>query len=405
MSTAAVLLLLLGAFDGSATAQDGVGNGGLPPGIELKAPGHARRPLQFGTSLAEARRESEKTGRPLLLLVVRDEPPSPPCVALHEAVFASRESGKLDERIVPVRLVGGRGAGPETWECMRRFEVTGYPTLLLLSHDLHLIERLDVDSLPALNTALDAAKEREAAFRELVADQSGVPGADAIVVGALEERMAWDDLLPRYVSDLQDEETLPAYANLIRVYAHLGTRDVEQRLIERVLEAHPDAPERIEWHLRRLELAAPPRDSMRPHHHFESSLALLTGLIRDAAQRKDVDLEAAALAKRGHVMLRSDPVIGRGDGAESDFVRAIELRPAPEFVASSLWGLALCAFRDTRLEDCERRLLQLLDGYPDSPEAALAPAALDQVRARRPTPVPRPTLDDPEPEDADSGTE
>ena len=191
--------------------------------------------------------------------------------------------------------------------------MTGYPALLLLSHDLHLIERIDVDSLPALHTALDAAKEREAAFRELVADQAGVPGADAIVVGALEERMAWDDLLPRYVSDLQDEETLPAYANLIRVYAHLGTRDVELRLIERVLEAHPDAPERIEWHLRRAELAAPPRDSMRPHHHFHTSLSMLTKLVRDAAQRKDADLEAAALAKRGHVMLRSDPVIGRGE--------------------------------------------------------------------------------------------
>lgn len=385
----ACLVLLTSVGSGSVQAADGE-PGGLPPGVKVVSPGGERAPIEFGAFLEAARSEARETDRPILLLLSRRRPASEPCVEFETRLFADDRSGALAERVVPVRLLGGDDLTTEATTCLRRFDVEGYPTLLLIDAELHLLARLEAVDLASLGAELDAALERDAAFDDLLEGQTGLPGSESILADAFRRRCAWEELLPLCVDRVHAEPTPAAYDELMDVCRHLGDRDFERRLVDQVLEKFPDDDRRIAWHLRGAELSAGTLDRAHAAGHYTRWLTALSDVHAVGQAREDTALSVAALVRRGHLLLRTDPLLEQGGSARADFDTALGLDPEAAWEASALWGLALCDFRESALDACERRLLELVDRHPDSEEAGLVPAALNELERRRPRPAGRP---------------
>lgn len=261
-------------------------------------------------------------------------------------MFSQNESGRISDEYVAVKLTGGVDITPEVTDFMSRYGVRGYPTLLVMNADGHVVNNRVGRTTDQIMGAIAQGEANEASFAKIEA-AAKAEGADQVAtdayLGALEDRMAWDTLLVHL-------EAAPRAADrdtkLAGVYAKLGRSEDELKLLGEMVSAYPDADERPDW---RMRLAMSEMDGVKD---VESLKAIFPGVIGK--------LEALTKAA----------------GEEGDTATATKAD------VQALWLSVILGFRTENYVDCKAAIDQMIAKYPTEQLTQQAKRALPQVEAK-----------------------
>lgn len=333
------------------------------------APDPATAPVKFVGGIEAGRARAKERGVPILAYVHSAD--CPVCAALDENVFRKPESGRLEAACVAVVIDAGEVPPPEAAAFMTRYDVRGYPALLVLDADGHLVVPAVGRTLPEMLAALGRVPAEQAALAE--ARRGAAAGDAKPLLDLLWRRMAWDELLERTASDAAADPTTGARVAtaLLRVGRKEDSRAAWRRLGER-FPSHEDRPE---WLVRAImcdiDSAAGPRAYQR---HLHKTLDALQELAEKAAASDDRPVAARAWLE----FARLEVAAGIDFGALSYFDKAIAAAPGTRFEATALWERHTVQFRVRRYADAKASCERIVKEFPASPESKLAPAEIEK---------------------------
>jgi hypothetical protein len=339
------------------------------PCDDVASPVAAARPVNFVAGLDAGRTAAAQRGVPLLVYVHSDR--CPVCQGLDEEVFAKPESGRIESACVPVRIESGEIPAAPAAEFMRRYDVRGYPALLVLTADGDVVVPAAGRTLPEMLAALGRVPGDEAALAKARRDAES--GDEAPLLELLWRRMSWDEFLRRAAPRADTDPLLGARVAtaLLRTGRTAESRAAWRRLAER-FPSHEDRPE---WLVRE---AACDLDAAAGARAYQARLVPTIAALRDLGEKLGRGGDGPGAARAWIEVGRLEAASGIDFGAICYFDKAIAAAPGTRFEATALWDRHSSQFRVRRYADARESCARIVRDFPASPEAKLAPAEIEK---------------------------
>ncbi len=395
------LALLAGALDARADE---------PAGAET--PG-----VRFVDGFAAGAARAGGPDRLLFVYVGRHRPFCPGCARLERDVFSKPDSRVLSDRWVAVRVLGGEDETPAAKSFLDRYDVEGFPALLVLTADGQVVVRdLLADGFPdtaALVRDLERAEVENRAFREREASLRHEDSAESLQRLALLYLERSD---PRSAAEtmLRVAERSPSpglWEQVVALAAKARDPALERRALDLLLQRWPDHPDRVAWLVRRATMdlegasdgetlyrgrlerleALRKAEADAGRREGEAQVRLVVAdLLRDHHDEAGADeelrwvvahLAEGGSAARAHLLLARAAVRANDlAAARTEAEAAVRLAPktAPAIDARAL--LAELAYGRDDAAEAIRQYEKIVEEAPDSEAAERARAALPDLR-------------------------
>ncbi len=271
-----------------------------------------------------------------------------------------------------VRLLGGDDATPETKAFMTKYAVRGYPALLVLNADGHVLSDRVGRSVDAMLASLEGAAESEIEYQEALA---GDDAASRLrLASILVDRRMHGEAERLYAHELATSPTVAAHKGQLRNLRASRRADDERALLEKMVALYPDdASDRIRW---RIRLGTMHVDAARDEREYrtatESAVVNLEKLLANVLEDEDSEGIARVRVALGnaHASL-SEP-----ERANVEFDRVLSDHPKSSAAADALFGKAVLQWDDAEFDACKKLLQRIVKEYPDSEAAKHAPNAI-----------------------------
>jgi hypothetical protein len=292
---------------------------------------------------------------------------------MEDRVFSLESSKQISDQHIAVKLLGGDDTTPETRAFMTRYGIRGYPTLLIMNADgVRLDEGKVGRTVDEILAAVDGGKKVEAQLAE------AAKGDETEYMALLKKHMDWNTLGAMIEKKAAAAPTAELHEDLHEIYAKTGDMKKADALMETMISTYKDHEKRPGW---RVAVAKKPMNGVNSIEEYKAkvpgAIDSLNALIKAADEEKDLKTGVAARLELGNLLSGSDRHIGRGAEADALFDWIIENHADTNYAPTAQMGKANRCWSKKDFAGCRAALQVILDKWPDSEEAKIAPRGIE----------------------------